>query len=90
LNWQAERKEFYSNRHVRTPSSNMPRFPKAAFLAALFLVAVPAPNAAQAQRGDTPVEPGQTVTGRVVEVTDGDTFGLRRSVGAPSRSDCMG
>ncbi|MCS3860125.1 endonuclease YncB(thermonuclease family) [Salinibacter ruber] len=64
----------------------MPRFPKAAFLqtaflAALFLVAVPTPNAAQAWQGDTPVEPGQTFTGRVVEVTDGDTFGVRRSIG---------
>ncbi len=78
LNWQAERKESYPNRHVRTPTSNMPRFPKAAFLqtaflAALLLVAVPAPNAAQAQRGDAPVEPGQTFTARVLEVTDGDT-----------------
>ncbi len=64
----------------------MPRFPKAAFLqtaflAALLLVAVPTPNAAQAQRGDTPVEPGQTFTARVVEVIDGDTFGVRRSAG---------
>ncbi|MCS4056809.1 thermonuclease family protein [Salinibacter ruber] len=64
----------------------MPRFPKAAFLqtaflAAVLLVAVPAPNAAQAQRGDAPVEPGQTFTARVVEVTDGDTFGVRRSIG---------
>ncbi len=64
----------------------MPRFPKAAFLqtaflAALLLVAVPAPNAAQAWQGDAPVEPGQTFTARVVEVTDGDTFGVRRSIG---------
>ncbi|WP_259060962.1 thermonuclease family protein [Salinibacter ruber] len=64
----------------------MPRFPKAAFLqaaflAALLLVAVPTFATAQAQRGDTPVEPGQTFTGRVVEVTDGDTFGVRRSAG---------
>ncbi|WP_259096362.1 thermonuclease family protein [Salinibacter ruber] len=64
----------------------MPRFPKAAFLqtaflAALLLVAVPAPNAAQAQRGDAPVEPGQTFTARVVEVTDGDTYDVRRSLG---------
>ena len=27
------------------------------------------------------VEPGQTLTGRVVEVTDGDTFDIRRSIG---------
>ncbi len=71
----------HSNRHVRPPSSNMPRFPKAAFLAALFLVAVPTFATAQAQREDAPVEPGQTFTARVVEVTDGDTFGVRRSVG---------
>ncbi len=58
----------------------MSRFPKAAFLAALLLVAVPTFATAQAQ-GDTPVEPGQTFTARVVEVTDGDTFGVRRSIG---------
>lgn len=54
--------------------------------AALLLFAAPSTFAQQ----DAPVEPGQTFTGKVVEVTDGDTFGLRRSVGAPSRSDCMG
>lgn len=27
------------------------------------------------------VEPGQTLTGRVVEVTDGDTYDIRRSIG---------
>ncbi|MCS4193545.1 endonuclease YncB(thermonuclease family) [Salinibacter ruber] len=59
----------------------MSRFLQAAFLAALLLVAVPAPNAVQAQQGDAPVEPGQTFTGRVTEVTDGDTFGVRRSIG---------
>ncbi|MCS4116002.1 endonuclease YncB(thermonuclease family) [Salinibacter ruber] len=58
----------------------MSRFSKAAFLAALLLVAVPTFATAQAQ-GDTPVEPGQTFTARVVEVTDGDTFGVRRSIG---------
>ncbi len=30
---------------------------------------------------DAPVEPGQTFSGLVVDVTDGDTFGLRRSIG---------
>ncbi|MCS4201579.1 thermonuclease family protein [Salinibacter ruber] len=64
----------------------MPRFLQAAFLqtaflAALLLVAVPTPNAAQAWQGDAPVEPGQTFTGRVVEVTDGDTYDVRRSIG---------
>ncbi len=59
----------------------MPRFPKAAFLAALLLVAVPTPNAAQAWQGDAPVEPGQTFTARVLEVTDGDTYDVRRSLG---------
>ncbi|MCS4194357.1 endonuclease YncB(thermonuclease family) [Salinibacter ruber] len=33
-----------------------------------------------AQQG-APVEPGQTFTGKVVEVTDGDTYDVRRSVG---------
>jgi endonuclease YncB( thermonuclease family) len=59
----------------------MPRFLQAAFLAALLLVAVPAPNAAQAQRGDALVEPGQTFTARALEVTDGDTYDVRRSLG---------
>ncbi|MCS4169377.1 endonuclease YncB(thermonuclease family) [Salinibacter ruber] len=44
--------------------------------AALLLFAAPSTFAQ-----DAPVEPGQTFTGRVVEVTDGDTFGLRRSIG---------
>ncbi|MCS4103367.1 thermonuclease family protein [Salinibacter ruber] len=30
---------------------------------------------------DAPVEPGQTFTGKVVEVTDGDTYDVRRSIG---------
>ena len=62
----------------------MPRFPKAAFLQTAFLAALfiagPAPASGQG-RGDASVEPGQTFTGRVVEVTDGDTFGVRRSIG---------
>lgn len=27
------------------------------------------------------VEPGQTFTGRIMEVTDGDTYDVRRSIG---------
>jgi len=41
----------------------------------LFAAAVPSSFA----QGSAPVEPGQTFTGRVVEVTDGDTFDVRRS-----------
>ncbi|WP_251980332.1 thermonuclease family protein [Salinibacter ruber] len=50
------------------------------FLGAL-LLAFAATSASGQARGDAPVEPGQTFTGRVVEVTDGDTFGVRRSIG---------
>jgi endonuclease YncB( thermonuclease family) len=47
-------------------------------LAALLLTtAVPSSFAQQS----APVEPGQTFTGRVAEVTDGDTFELRRPTG---------
>jgi endonuclease YncB( thermonuclease family) len=53
----------------------MSRFLRALFLAAL-LLASPATARAQAQ-----VEPGQTFTARVVEVTDGDTFDVRQSGG---------
>jgi endonuclease YncB( thermonuclease family) len=67
------------NRHTGTPISNMLRFLRASFLATL-LIAGPDSANGQAQ-GDAPVEPGQTFTGRVVEVTDGDTFGVRRSIG---------
>jgi endonuclease YncB( thermonuclease family) len=55
------------------------RLSRAALLAAL-LIAGPALATAQAQ-GDSPVEPGQTFTGTVVTVTDGDTYDLRRSIG---------
>jgi endonuclease YncB( thermonuclease family) len=43
----------------------------------LFAAAVPSSFA----QGSAPVEPGQTFTGRVVEVTDGDTYDVRRSIG---------
>jgi len=65
---------------MATPISNIFRFPGVAFLAALLLIAAPAPASGQGQ-GDAPVEPGQTFTGRVVEVTDGDTYDVRRSIG---------
>lgn len=48
--------------------------------AALLLFATAVPSSF-AQDG-APVEPGQTFTGRVVEVTDGDTYDVRRSIGA--------
>jgi endonuclease YncB( thermonuclease family) len=32
-------------------------------------------------QGSAPVEPGQTFSARVVEVTDGDTYDVRRSIG---------
>lgn len=54
------------------------------FAALLFAAPAAAPSSF-AQQGapseSAPVEPGQTFSGRVVEVTDGDTFGLRRSIG---------
>jgi len=46
----------------------------------LLLTAVPS-SFAQQSAPETTVEPGQTFTGRVTEVTDGDTFELRRSIG---------
>lgn len=45
-------------------------------LATIILCGAVPLSAAQAQ-----VQPGQTFTARVVEVTDGDTFGVRRSAG---------
>jgi endonuclease YncB( thermonuclease family) len=53
------------------------RFRLLLFAAISFLFA--APNSFAQDRAS--VEPGQTFTGKVVEVTDGDTFGLRRSIG---------
>ncbi|MCS4185209.1 endonuclease YncB(thermonuclease family) [Salinibacter ruber] len=47
-----------------------------ALFAALLLFAAPGSFAQ-----DTPVEPGQTFTAEVVDVTDGDTFDVRRSIG---------
>ncbi|MCS3698368.1 thermonuclease family protein [Salinibacter ruber] len=45
------------------------------------LLAFAATSASGQTQGDAPVEPGQTFTGRALEVTDGDTFGVRRSIG---------
>jgi endonuclease YncB( thermonuclease family) len=50
----------------------------ALLLSSLFLAAA-VPNAL-AQKS-APVEPGQSFTGQVVEVTDGDTYDVRRSIG---------
>jgi endonuclease YncB( thermonuclease family) len=50
------------------------------FLGALLLAFAATSASGQAQE-DAPVEPGQTFTGRVVEVTDGDTYDVRRSIG---------
>lgn len=50
----------------------------ALLLSSLFLAAA-VPNAL-AQKS-APVEPGQFFTGQVVEVTDGDTYDVRRSIG---------
>ncbi len=50
------------------------------FLGAL-LLAFAATSASGQAREDAPVDPGQTFTGRALEVTDGDTFGVRRSAG---------
>jgi endonuclease YncB( thermonuclease family) len=70
--------EVQFNRHIGLSMYNA-RLSRAALLAAL-LIAGPALATAQAQ-GDSPVEPGQTFTGTVVTVTDGDTYDLRRSIG---------
>lgn len=50
----------------------------ALLLSSLFLAGA-VPNAL-AQKS-APVEPGQSFTGQVVEVTDGDTYDVRRSIG---------
>ncbi|MCS3668306.1 endonuclease YncB(thermonuclease family) [Salinibacter ruber] len=50
------------------------------FLGALLLAFAATSASGQAQE-DVLVEPGQTFTARVLEVTDGDTFGVRRSIG---------
>ena len=55
---------------------NARRFFRGILLTALFLFGTVAPASAQVQ-----VEPGQTFTARVLEVTDGDTYDVRRSVG---------
>lgn len=51
------------------------------FAALLFLVTAAPSSSAQQSVPETTVEPGQTFTGRVVEVKDEDTFELRRSIG---------
>jgi len=53
-----------------------------AVVSLLFAAAAPSSYAQRGAPSDSaPVEPGQTFTGKVVEVTDGDTFGLQRSIG---------
>jgi endonuclease YncB( thermonuclease family) len=74
-----EKREMHHYRHAGTPISNMLRFLQVSLLAAL-LIAVPESANGQAQE-DVPVEPGQTFTARVTEVTDGDTYDVRRSIG---------
>ena len=64
------------NRHMAAPMDNARRFLQSALLTALFLLGTAASAQAQAQ-----VQPGQTFTARVLEVTDGDTFDVRRSAG---------
>ena len=52
------------------------------FAALLFAAAAPSSFAQRGAPSDSaPVEPGQTFTGNVVEVTDGDTYDVRRSIG---------
>jgi len=55
------------------------RFRPLLFAAISLLFAAAAPSSFA--QGNAPVEPGQTFTARVVEVTDGDTYELRRSIG---------
>ncbi|WP_259048399.1 thermonuclease family protein [Salinibacter ruber] len=50
------------------------------FLGALLLAFAATSASGQAQE-DVLVEPGQTFTARVLEVTDGDTYNVRRSLG---------
>ena len=50
-------------------------------LALLLAFLLPVGALSSSAQESAPVEPGQTFTGRVVEVTDGDTFELRRSIG---------
>lgn len=51
-----------------------------AFLALSLPIGTPGERCAKAQQGPS-VEPGQTFTGKVAEVTDGDTFKVDRPVG---------
>jgi endonuclease YncB( thermonuclease family) len=56
--------------------SSRPKIALAAFFVALFFSALPVAHFAAAQP-----QPGQSLTGRVVEVTDGDTYEVNRSMG---------
>jgi endonuclease YncB( thermonuclease family) len=58
---------------------NVCRFLQAVVLTALLSLVGLVPTS-QAQ-GEAPVEQGQSFTGRVVSVTDGDTYDVRRSIG---------
>jgi hypothetical protein len=62
-----ERRDAF-NRHIAAPMYNAERFLQGALLTALFLFGTVAPAPAQVQ-----VDPGQTFTARLLEVTDGDT-----------------
>jgi len=55
------------------------RFRPLLFAAISLLFAAAAPSSFA--QGNAPVEPGQTFTARIVEVTDGDTYDVRRSIG---------
>jgi len=55
------------------------RFRPLLFAAISLLFAAAAPSSFA--QGNAPVEPGQTFTARVTEVTDGDTYDVRRSIG---------
>ena len=64
----------------RSPFPKLARPVTLALLAFCALVGTAHVHSADAQ-GSAPVEPEQTFTGRVVEITDGDAFGLRRPIG---------
>ena len=60
-----------------------------AFLALSLGLGAPGERCAKAQQGPS-VEPGQTFTGKVAEVTDGDTFKLRRPTGGDRYRTAVG
>ena len=64
------------NRHIAAPMYNARRFLQGIFVGALFLLGTAASAPAQVQ-----VDPGQTFTARLLEVTDGNTYDVRRSAG---------